>query len=131
MVKIKEVEIKDESYMQVVINKEDGFINGSLLSDQINMFLFREMRAEDIKNDVEHIRMLTGQREMYKADSVFENVRGWYIHPLLALEMVAIKKCEDSDYEEYYEFLKSIIFEFLDNNIELKEQYNFIEEFHG
>jgi len=55
----------------------------------------------------------------------------WYIHPLTALEMVAIKKNEDPDYQEYYEFLKETIFNFLESNPELKEKYDFIEEFHG
>lgn len=42
------------------------------------------------------------------------------------LEILTIKKDEDSDFIEYYEFFKETIFKFLGNYKELKEKYNFI-----
>ncbi|MGL4676628.1 MAG: KilA-N domain-containing protein [Brevinema sp.] len=117
--------------MQVVINKEDGYVNGSLLEYQIGMSLHGFFKLDNIKESVEHIKVLTRNKEKYQGESPWNNVKGVYVHPFLALEMAAIKKCEDSNYEEYYEFLKTTIIEFLEINQELKEQYNFIEEFHG
>lgn len=131
MIKINEVEIKKQSWMQVIVNKEDGYVNGSLLAEQTGMSLHRFFRLEDTKESIEHIKVLTGNKEKYEGDSPWDNIKGVYMHPFLALEMVAIKKYKDSDYEEYYEFLKTTIIEFLENNQALKEQYNFIEEFHG
>lgn len=131
MVKINEVVYKDKSWMKAILNKEDGFVNGSLLSDQVNIFLLREMRNEDIKNDIEHIKLLTGKREMYKADSVFDNVKGWYIHPFLALQLLAILKHRDNDYEEYYEFLKETIFEFLGSDAKFCSTYELVDMFYG
>ncbi|MGL4562831.1 MAG: KilA-N domain-containing protein [Brevinema sp.] len=123
MVKVGEVDIKNNSWMQIIINKEDGFVNGSLLADQIGMGLYRFLELEDIKESIEHIKVLTGNKEKYEGVSFWDNIKGMYIHPFLALEMVAIKKNEDCDYEEYYEFLKKVITE--DN------RYKWIEEFHG
>ncbi|MGL4561108.1 MAG: hypothetical protein ACRCV0_02300 [Brevinema sp.] len=144
MMKIREVEIKDNSWMQIVINKEDGYVNGrakdgedtllnrrlkskvSLLADQIGMGLYGFLKSEDIKESIEHIKMLTGDEERYQGESPWSNIKGVYVHPFLALEMVAIKKNEDLQHEEYYEFLKETIFEFLDNSIDLKDKYSFM-----
>lgn len=131
MVRINEVEIKNKSWMQVVINKDDGYVNGTKLADQIGMNLYQFFKLEDITETIEHIKVLTGDKDKYESKSSWDNVKGVYVHPFLALEMVAIKKNEDSDYEEYYEFIRETIFEFLENNQELKEKYHFIEEFHG
>ncbi|MGL4367571.1 MAG: KilA-N domain-containing protein [Brevinemataceae bacterium] len=148
-VRINNIEIKNKSWMQVVINKEDGYVNCSLLEDQIGMSLHGFLKLEDIKESIEHIKVLIESEEKYKGESSWDNVKGMYIHPFLALEMVAIKVEENNDYqdkdgkdvsldrklksetEEYYEFLKETVFEFLEINQELKEIYNFIEEFHG
>ncbi|MGL4677218.1 MAG: KilA-N domain-containing protein [Brevinema sp.] len=123
MVKVGEVEIKNHSWMQIIINKEDGYVNGSLLADQIGMGLYGFLELEDIKESIEHIKVLTGNKEKYEGVSYWDNVKGVYLHPFLALEMAAMKKNEDHDYEEYYEFLKKVITE--DN------KYKWIEEFHG
>ncbi|MGL4367578.1 MAG: hypothetical protein ACRCTQ_04795 [Brevinemataceae bacterium] len=48
------------------------------------------------------------------------------MHPFLALEMVAVKVQEDSNYQEYYEFLKDTVFEFLEINQKLKEKNDFM-----
>jgi len=125
------IEIRKESWMEVVMNTEDGYVNGTKLAEQIGMSLHGFFKLDDIKESVEHIKVLTGNEEKYKGESSWDNVKGVYVHPFLALEMVSIKKNEDPDYQEYYGFLKETIFEFLDNNQELKEKYNFIEEFHG
>ncbi|MGL4367899.1 MAG: hypothetical protein ACRCTQ_06455 [Brevinemataceae bacterium] len=42
--KIIEVDIRDKSGMQIIINKEDRYVNLDLLADQINMFVFRELK---------------------------------------------------------------------------------------
>lgn len=111
MIKINDVDIKKNSWMQVVINKADGYVNGTFLAEQIGMSLYRFFKLEDIKEFIEHIKTLTGNKEKYNGDNPWDNIKGMYIHPFLALEMGALKKSEDSDYEEYYNFLRQVIVE--------------------
>ncbi|MGL4561699.1 MAG: hypothetical protein ACRCV0_05380 [Brevinema sp.] len=68
----------DSGYMQLILNKEDGCVNLDLLSEQINMFVFRELKYPDLKELAEHIKNLTGQKELYHADSIWSNLKGWY-----------------------------------------------------
>ncbi|MGL4388138.1 MAG: KilA-N domain-containing protein [Brevinema sp.] len=86
MVKVEDVEIKDNSWMQIVINKKDGYVNGSLLANQIGISLYGFLKSEDIKESIEHIKMLTGNKEKYKGVSPWGNIKGVYVHPFLALE---------------------------------------------
>ena len=123
MLKINEVEIKNKSWIKIIINSEDGYINGTLLAEQIGINLNRFFRCDCIKESIEHIKVLTGNKEKYQGESSWDNIKGMYVHPFLALEMVAIKKQEDTDYIEYYEFLKKTIAE--DN------KYEWIEMFHN
>ncbi|MGL4367579.1 MAG: hypothetical protein ACRCTQ_04800 [Brevinemataceae bacterium] len=62
--------------MQVVINKEDGYVNGILLEDQIGMSLHGFLKLEDIKESVEYIKVLTGSKEKYHGESTWNNVKG-------------------------------------------------------
>lgn len=41
MARIKDVEIRDKSRMQVIINQEDGYINGTKPADQIGILSTR------------------------------------------------------------------------------------------
>ena len=123
MLKINEVEIKSKSWIKIIINSEDGYVNGTLLSEQTFCWLGKFLRSEESKESIEHIKVLTGNKEKYQGESSWDNIKGMYVHPFLALEMVAIKKQEDTDYIEYYEFLKKTIAE--DN------KYEWIEMFHN
>lgn len=105
MVRVREVEINKQSWMQVIVNKVDGYVNGSLLADQIGMSLYGFFKLVDVKDIIDHIKTLTGDKDKYEGASSWDNLKGVYVHPFLALEMVDIKRKEDSDYEEYYEFL--------------------------
>lgn len=49
MVRIKDVEIRDKSRMQVIINQEDGYINGTKLADQIGVSLHSFFNPDNIK----------------------------------------------------------------------------------
>lgn len=107
--------------MQVIINNEDGYINGSLLAKQIGMSLHGFLKLEYIKESIEHINVLK-----YQGERPWDNVKGMYIHPFLALEMLAIKVQEDKNYQEYYEFLKKVITE--DNRYEWINFFHTLEE---
>ena len=126
MVRINEVEIKKQSWIKIIINSEDGYINGSLLAEQVGVNLSRFLRLESIKESIEHIQEITENKEKYQGESSWDNIKGVYVHPFLALEMVAIKKQEDTDYIEYYEFLKKVIAE--DNKYEWIEMFHDLEE---
>lgn len=39
----------DNSWMSLIINKEDSYVNLDIISEQINMFVFKEL-GEHIKN---------------------------------------------------------------------------------
>ena len=117
-----QIEIVNKSWMQLVINKEDGYVNGTLLSEQTFCWLGKFLRSEESKENIEHIINLTGQRVEYIVTNPWDNIKGRYIHPFIALQLVAMRKEEDSDYIEYYEFLKTVIAE--DN------KYKWIEMFH-
>ena len=118
-----QIEIVNKSWMQLVINKEDGYINGSLLAEQVGINLNRFLGLKDTKENTEHIQFLTGNKEKYEVVNSWGNVKGDYIRPLLALDFVAMKKQEDGDYIEYYEFLKKAIAE--------DDKYEWIEMFHN
>jgi len=126
MVRINKVEIKNKIWMQIIINQEDGYVNGSLLADQIGISLHRFFRLENIKESIINIKVLTGSKEKYHGESPWDNVKGVYVHPFLALEMVAIKVQEDEEYSEYYKFLKEVIEE--DNRYEWIKMFHEFEE---
>ncbi|MGL4560836.1 MAG: hypothetical protein ACRCV0_00920 [Brevinema sp.] len=90
------------------------------------MSLHGFFKLDDTKESVEHINILTRNKEKYHGESPWNNVKGVCMHPFLALEMAAIKVQEDSNYQEYYEFLKDTVFEFLEINQELKEKNDFM-----
>lgn len=122
-------QIKRKNGMEVVINR-DGYINGTLLSEQINSYLIHYLKSEGAQETIEHIQNLTGQNKpFYKQDSPWSNVRGWYIHPFLALEFASIKKHQDPDYQEEFVSLKEIIFSWIEEN-SLKEENSLIYEFY-
>ncbi len=121
--------IRKDNWTQVVI-REDGFINGSLLAEQINDYLIKFLKSEGAQETIGHIQNLTGiKRVFYKHESVWSNIRGWYIHPFLALEFASIKKHQDPDYQEEFDFLKESIFNWIEEN-NLKEENSLIYEFY-
>ena len=121
--------IRKDNWTEVVINK-DGFVNGTLLAEQINDHLITYLKSDGAQETIEHIQNLMGiKHTFYKYDSPWANIRGWYIHPFLALEFASIKKHQDPDYQEYFEFLRENIFNWIETN-NLQEENNLIYEFY-
>lgn len=89
MAGINEVEIKKQSWMPVIVNKEDGYVDGTKLSDQIGISLYRFLNLEDTKQSVEHIKMVTGNKEQYQGESTWDTVKGVCV-PLSCIRDVSI-----------------------------------------
>lgn len=107
MVRIRVVEIRDENWrqqdvgvqrrtrmsendIQIVINNTDVYINDLYYLSKSRKSLYQFFKLEDIKASIEHIKTLTDDKEKYQGANLWDNVKGMYIHPFLALKMVAI-----------------------------------------
>ncbi len=71
---LDDIEITDKSWMKIIVGKSDGYVDGTLLADQIEMYLLNSLRCLD--EDREHIRNLTGQREIYKVHNKYSKKKG-------------------------------------------------------
>ncbi len=78
-------------YNEYMAIDDRGYVNADTLSNLLSEPIFKFLKNEDTIETMENITALTFvDKFIYKRESIYSNINGWYIHSFLALELAAI-----------------------------------------